>query len=112
MPTFFLPGATSHDAAERLFQRICSHLREHHGGLLDENERLFSLVHVGSARQVYQVGEANPANGLVIAAILELFGPLFCICSLRNDTVVVHEVLLETDDVVSMVAFDTDPGAR
>jgi hypothetical protein len=114
MPRFFVPGATASDEAERQFQRIRAHVVGQRGEPLDENERLFRLVHIGAVRRVYQVGEINSANGLIVAAIFELFGPLFCICSLRGDDVVVHEVTLETDDVVSTEAFDgdarTDPG--
>jgi hypothetical protein len=108
MTRFFVPGAASPDAAERLFQRILAHVQEVHGEPLDPDERLFRLVHVDATRHAWQVGEINPANGLVVAAIFELFGPLFCVCSLRGETVVVHQVTLGNDDVVSTEAFDDD----
>lgn len=108
MPPFFVPGVLSPGEAERAFQQIRAHVVEHHAEPLDEEgtDRLFLLVHVGAAKHTYQVGEPNPANGLIISAIFEAFGPVFHVCSRVGDGVVVHPVTLESDDVVRLEAFE------
>ena len=86
---------------------IRAHVDANYWGPLDDDEdgRLYLLVHVDQATHSYQVGAVNPANGLEVVAIFEAFGPRFYVCSRRDGATVVHEVTLETDDVVRMELF-------
>ena len=109
LTTFFFPGTSSHDEADRAYLELRTRVDETQWGPLDDLDdgRMETLVHVDdSGRHEYQVGKFNSSNGLEIVALFGAFGPCFYVCSYRSAELVVDTVSLKTNDVVHISMFD------